>query len=172
MLVTSIQGARIGRNVPGYEVPVINEHAVRAAAGILFLGGALVSTAALFTGTAQPLKPFGMYFMMDMLIRLTAGDRWSPTMTLGRLAVRQREPLWVGAPQKEFAWWFGFGLALVSCASMGLFAAPLWVTLTLCAVCLTLLFLEAAFGICVGCSLYKHVGKQEPQYCPGGSCPV
>lgn len=172
MLVTSIQGARIGRNVPGYEVPVINEHAVRAAAGILFLCGALVSTAALFTGTAQPLKPFGMYFMMDMLIRLTAGDRRSPTMTLGRLAVRQREPLWVGAPQKEFAWWFGFGLALVSCASMGLFAAPLWVTLTLCAVCLTLLFLEAAFGICVGCSLYKHVGKQEPQYCPGGSCPV
>lgn len=158
--------------VPGYAIPVINERAVRAAAGILFLLGAAAFATAFFTGSAQPLQPFGMFFMIDMLLRVTAGDRWSPTLALGRLAVWRQRPEWVGAPQKEFAWWLGFGLALVSCTTMGFFAAPLWVTLALCGTCLTLLFLETAFGICVGCALQSKFGKQPPQYCPGGTCEV
>ncbi|MCW5954727.1 MAG: DUF4395 family protein, partial [Propionibacteriaceae bacterium] len=52
----------------------------------------------------------------------------------------------------------------------GLLAAPLWVTLALCSLCLTLLFLETAFGICVGCALQTRFGKQRPMYCPGDSC--
>nr|WP_262927916.1 DUF4395 domain-containing protein [Microbacterium sp. NIBRBAC000506063] len=93
---------------------------------MFLLGGAAFATA-FFTGSAQPLQPFGMFFMIDMLLRVTAGDRWSPTLMLGRLAVKGQRPEWVGAPQKELAWWLGFGLALVACASMGLFAAPLWI---------------------------------------------
>ncbi len=85
-------------------------------------------------------------------------------------AVRGQRPEWVGAPQKVFAWWLGFALALISCASMGLFAAPLWLTLALCSVCLVLLFLETAFGICVGCALQARFSKDAPMYCPGGSC--
>lgn len=166
------RSSRIGQIVPGYAIPVIDERAVRAAAGILFLLGGAAFATAFFTGTTQPLQPFGMYFMIDMLLRITAGDRWSPTLLLGRLAVRGQRPEWVGAPQKEFAWWLGFGLALVACASMGLFAAPLWLTLALCGVCLTLLFLETAFGICIGCALQSRFGKQQPLHCPGGSCEV
>lgn len=161
---------RIGRFVPGYTIPVINERAVRAAAGILFLLGGAAFATAFFTGSVLPLQPFGMFFMVDMLLRVTAGDRWSPTLMLGRLIVSRQRPEWVGASQKEFAWWLGFGLALVSCTSMGLFTAPLWLTLALCGVCLTMLFLETAFGICVGCVLQTRFGKQAPMYCPGNSC--
>lgn len=162
----------IGTIVPGYLVPVINERAVRAAAGILFLLGAAAFATTLFTGSTQPMKAFGMLFLFDMMLRLIVGDRWSPTMALGRLAVRRQQPEWVGASQKEFAWWLGFALAAVSCASMGLLATPLWVTLSLCGLCLGLLFIETAFGICVGCLLQSRFGKQRPLYCPGGTCGV
>lgn len=161
---------RIGQIVPGYDVAVINERAVRAAAGLLFLAGGIAFAWAVSAQSTRPLQPFGMLFMVDMLLRVTAGDRWSPTMALGRLAVRRQSPEWVGATQKEFAWWLGFGLAATSCVTMGLLAAPLWVTLALCSVCLTLLFLETAFGICVGCALQRRFGKRPPRYCAGGSC--
>ncbi|WP_449282429.1 DUF4395 domain-containing protein [Leucobacter sp.] len=163
---------RIGRVVPGYTIPVIDERAVRAAARILLLLGGAAFATAVFTGTTRPLQPFGMYFMIDMLLRVTAGDRWSPTLFLGRLAVRRQPPEWVGAPQKEFAWWLGFGLALAACASMGLFAAPFQLTLALCGLCLLLLFLETAFGICVGCALQSRFGGRPPRYCAGGSCGI
>ena len=160
----------IGELVSGYEGAVINERAVRAGAGILFLAGGSAFASKVVTGSITPIQPFGMYFMGDMLIRVVAGDRWSPSLLLGRLAVRGLSPEWVGASQKEFAWWLGFGLALISCSSMGLFAAPLWLTLGLCGICLTLLFLEAAFGICVGCALQSKFGKEPPKYCPGNAC--
>ncbi|WP_182354017.1 DUF4395 domain-containing protein [Flaviflexus huanghaiensis] len=161
---------RIGARVPGYVVLVIDERAVRAAAGILLLAGGIAFGTALATGSTAPLQPFGMLFMFDMLLRIGLGDRWSPTLAVGRLAVRRQKPEWVGASQKEFAWMLGFGLAFVSCTTMGLLATPLWVTLVLCGTCLTLLFLETSFGICVGCALQQRFGKTEPMYCPGGIC--
>lgn len=112
-------------------MPVIDERAVRAGAGILFLLGGVAFATAFLSGSMQPLQPFGMLFLVDMLLRVTAGDRWSPSLALGRLAVRRQRPEWVGAPQKKFAWWLGFGLALVSCAGMRLFGAPPWLTLAL-----------------------------------------
>lgn len=166
---TETRAPRIGRIVPGYTIPVIDERAVRAGAGILLLLGGAAFATAFFTGSMQPLQHFGMFFMVDMLLRVAVGDR-SPTLVLGRLVVSGQRPEWVGAPQKEFAWWLGFGLALVSCTSMSLFATPLWVTLALCGICLTLLFLETAFGICVGCALQARFGKQPPRYCPGNTC--
>ena len=160
----------LGKIVPGYDIPVINERAVRAAAGLLFLGGAIAYGFALAAGSTEPLKPFGMFFIVDMALRIIMGDRWSPSLALGRLIVIRQKPEWVGARQKEFAWWLGFGLATISCSSMGLFSAPLWVPLALCGLCLSFIFMEAAFGICVGCSLQKLFDKTPPQYCPGGTC--
>lgn len=164
--------SRIGRVVDGYAIPVINERAVRAAAGMLFLLGGVAFATALFTGLTTLIQLFGLLFMADMLLRVVAGDRWSPSLVLGRLAVRAQRPEWVGAPQKEVAWWVGLSLAAVSCASMGLFASPLWLTLMLCGVCLSLLFLETAFGICVGCAVQMRFGRQPPLYCPGDTCEV
>lgn len=171
-LVSGVDRPHIGQIVAGYDVPVINERAVRAAAGILFLAGGIAMSMAIASGSMQPLQPFGMFFMVDMLIRVLAGDRWSPTLAVGRRIVSRQAPEWVGAQQKQFAWWLGFGLALVSCSAMGLFAAPLWLTLALCSICLAFLFFETAFGICVGCALQARFGRTPPQYCPGGTCEV
>lgn len=167
---TTGQRTRIGTTVPGYDEPVVNERAVRAAAGILFLAGGIAVALAVFEQSSRPLQPFGMFFVMDMFVRVMVGDRWSPTLALGRLIVGRQRPEWVGATQKEFAWWLGLGLALTSCLAMGLLGAPLWVTLALCGLCLSLLFLETAFGICVGCALQARFGARPPRYCPGDSC--
>lgn len=68
--------------VPGYNIPVINERAVRVSAGILFLGGAIAYGTAIVTDSPEALKPFGMFFIIDMALRLILGDRWSPTIAL------------------------------------------------------------------------------------------
>lgn len=163
---------RVGRNVAGYAIPVINEREARAAAGLLFLPGIVLYVTAAHLGTADPLKPFGALFVIDMMIRVTLGDRFAPSLALARLIVRRQAPEWVGAPQKVFAWWLGYGMGITACLATGLLQAPLWVTLALCGVCLSFLFLETAFGICVGCALQRVFSKEQPQYCPGDTCEV
>ena len=39
-----------------------------------------------------------------------------------------------------------------------------------CIVCMALLYLEAVFGICVGCKLYPLVMRRAVSHCPGGVC--
>lgn len=46
----------------------------------------------------------------------------SPAPVVGRLIVRRQRREWVGAPQKEFAWWLGFGLVLLGLTACS--AAP------------------------------------------------
>ena len=162
--------SRVGQWVPGYEIPVINERVARAGAGLLFLPGLVLYVIAATTGPAEPLKPFGALFMIDMFIRVTAGEKWAPSLALGALFVRRQTPEWVGAPQKLFAWWMGYGMGVVACAATGLFQAPLWVTLALCGLCLSFLFLEVAFGICVGCKLQALFSRRPPMYCAGDTC--
>lgn len=161
---------RIGRIIPGYTVPVINEREARAAAGLLFLPGIVLYLNAVHTGSADPLKPFGAVFVLDMLIRVLAGDRFAPSLALARMIVARQQPEWVGASQKMFAWWLGYSMGLAACLATGILQAPLWVTLILCGVCLTFLFLETAFGICVGCRLQSLFSRTPPQYCAGGTC--
>lgn len=159
-----------GESIPGYEIPVFNEREVRASAGILFLIGNVAYMSVLFTGEIRPLQGFAVLFLLDMFIRLFVSPRLSPTLFLGRLTVSRQRPEWVGAPQKRVAWGLGLALAMISCATLGLLALPVVIALALCALCLTVLFLETAFGICVGCELYKLFSRSQPLYCPGDSC--
>ena len=41
-----------------------------------------------------------------------------------------------------------------------------------CVICTTLLYLEAVFGICVGCKLYPLVMRRAVSHCPGGVCTI
>ena len=159
-----------GEIVSGYNIPVFNEREVRASAGILFLFGFTSFLIAWTTGYVLPMRGFAILFLFDILIRLFVSPKFSPTMALGRLIVRKQRPEFVGAPQKRFAWTLGLALALFSCFAMGWLAAPLWQVLSLCGLCVSVLFLETAFGICVGCELQKIFSNTAPQYCPGDSC--
>lgn len=159
-----------GESIPGIAIPVFDERAVRASAGLLFLFGFSGWMTAFFTGDFQLLRAFGALFLIEMMIRLTLSHRVAPAMALGTLLVRWQRPEWVSARQKRFAWWLGLSIAFLGCLGFGWLGFPgVWM-LALCGLCLGLLFLEAAMGICVGCELQRLLSQTPPEMCPGDRC--
>ncbi len=161
---------QFGETVEGIDFGVFNERAVRAAAGILFLVGVSAWWVALLTDFYQPLRAFGILFMIDMFVRLFGNAKYSPSMFLGGIVVKPQRPEWVDAEPKKIAWYLGFGLVTASCLTMGWFALTGPIPLVLCAMCISFLYLEAVFGICVGCELARRFSKQPPRLCPGDVC--
>jgi hypothetical protein len=127
-----------GEIVEGFDIPVFNEREVRASAGLLFILGFTGYIFALTSGVMQPLRGFGMIFMIDMTIRLVLSPRYSPTLALARV--------------------------------IGAFNAPNIVAYVMCGICLSILFFETAFGICVGCEIQQRFSRTPPKYCAGDSC--
>lgn len=167
---TTPAAPEFGEAVEGIDIPVFNERAVRASAGLLFLLGSAGWVAAFFTGEVSLMRAFGVVFLIEMMMRLAVSHRFAPAMALGSLLVRWQRPEWVGASQKKTAWWLGFGIAFIGCLGFGWLGFPLAWMLVLCGLCLTLLFLEAAMGICVGCELHRLFAKTPPELCPGDRC--
>lgn len=164
------QQPEFGEAIAGIDIPVFDERAVRASAGLLFLLGFSGWLTALLSSDFSLLRAFGAIFLIEMMIRLTLNHRYAPAMALGSLIVRWQRPEWVSAKQKRFAWSLGFALAFLGCLGFGWLGFPALWMLVLCAVCLTFLFLEAAMGICVGCELQRLFSRTEPQMCPGDRC--
>jgi hypothetical protein len=50
-------------------------------------------------------------FLLDFFIRLFINPKYAPSMVVGRWIVNNQTPEYVGAPQKMWAWGFGFFLA-------------------------------------------------------------
>ena len=161
-----------GETVSGYAVPVLNEREVRAAAGILFLFALVSFMHAWLVGDFQPIKLFVTVFMLDFIVRVLVNPEFSPSLLLGRAIVARQNVEYVGAAQKRFAWALGLGLstAMFFLVVVGGVIGP--INLLLCLTCLTLLFFESAFGICIGCKAYTLITKAEPELCPGGVCEV
>ena len=166
----SINRPVIGQWVAGIDVPVINERAVRASAGILFLLGFSAWLYGVITGDLQPMRGFGALFAVEMYVRLFLGTRFTPTLLLGALITRHQRPEWVDAKSKRLAWGLGFVMALVGCLALGWLGLPAVIAQTVCAICLSLLYLEAVFGICVGCELARRFAREKPTLCAGDTC--
>jgi hypothetical protein len=163
---------QFGQIHPDYAVPVVNERAVRASAGILFFLAMIAFMNAFLLGNFQPTRVFVVVFLMDFGIRLFTNPLYAPSMVVGQWVVRHQRPDYVGAPQKRFAWGIGFALALLMLYLMVLNNVVGPINMLVCSVCLMLMFFEAAFGICVGCKLYNAFNKDKAQLCPGGVCEV
>jgi hypothetical protein len=163
---------QFGEKLDAYEVRVLNEREVRAAAGILFFFAMITFLTAWLTGNFQPTRVFVVAFLIDFTIRLFVNPKFAPSMILGRFAVRTPREEWVGAPQKRFAWAIGFALALTMFYLVVLNNVVGPVNLIVCLICLLLLFFETAFGICVGCSIYNLFNREKAQLCPGGICDI
>lgn len=161
---------RFGEIRPEYQIPVLNERAVRAAAGILFFLALVCFMNAWLTGNFQPTRVFIVGFLIDFTIRIFVNPRFAPTMIVGQLMVRKQQPEWCGAPQKRFAWGIGFVLAstMLYLVMINNVIGP--INLIVCSMCLILLFFESAFGICIGCKVYNLFNKEKAQICPGGVC--
>lgn len=161
-----------GETVPGYEVPVLNEREVRAAAGILFFFALVSFMNSWLMGNFRLTRIFVIAFLIDFTIRIFINPKFSPTMILGRLATFKQEPEWAGAPQKRFAWAVGWALAVLMFYLIVLNSVIGPINLIVCATCLTLMFFESAFGICLACKIYNAFSKEQAQHCPGGVCEV
>jgi hypothetical protein len=163
---------KFGEDVEGYDIPVLNEREIRAAAGILFFATFLSLMFILFKGNFVPIKYIITFFFADFLIRVFINPAFSPTLIFARLIVRNQTPEYVGAAQKKFAWIIGVVLSATMFFFFIIVNAYSAITGIICLFCLIFLFFESVFGICLGCKLYPLFFKNKVQYCPGEVCDV
>jgi Domain of unknown function (DUF4395) len=161
---------QFGENVEGYDIPVLNEREIRASAGILFLATFISLMLIVFKNNFLPIKYVITFFLTDLIIRVFVSPRFSPTLIIGRLIVRNQVPEYVGARQKKFAWMIGIALSATMFIFMVVVNSYGPVSGIICLVCLLFLFFESAFGICLGCKFYSIFYKGKAQYCPGEIC--
>jgi hypothetical protein len=161
---------QFGENVEGYQVPVLNEREIRAAAGIMFFFAFLSLLQILFTNNFLLAKVVIYLFFTDFLIRLFVSPRYAPTLIIGRIIVGNQTPEYVGAPQKKFSWFIGLALSGAMFGLMVVYNTWSIFTGLSCLFCLIFLFFEASFGICLGCLVYNLLYKEKAKLCPGNVC--
>ena len=61
---------QFGETVPGYNIPVLNEREIRAAAGILFLFVFIAIQRVIYTGDFLMIKYFVLIFLLDFIVRV------------------------------------------------------------------------------------------------------
>jgi hypothetical protein len=159
-----------GEMVAEYDIKVLNEREVRAGAGILFAFALIAFLNSWLVGNFLLTKIFVVGFLVDFAIRLFINPRFSPTLIAGRFFVRNQTVEYVGAPQKRFAWGIGFILASIMFYMVVVNNIVGPANLLVCLLCLTLLFFESAFGICIGCMIYNVFNKEKAKLCPGNVC--
>jgi hypothetical protein len=161
---------QFGETVEGYNIPVLNEREIRAAAGILFLFTFLSLMFILFKGSFLMIKYAITVFMADFIIRVFINPKFAPTLIISRFIVSRQTPEYVGAAQKKFSWIIGVVLSGTMFVLMVLINSYSFITGLICLVCLIFLFFESVFGICLGCLFYNIFYKEKAQHCPGEIC--
>ncbi len=155
----------------GYEVNVLNDREVRAGAGIMFMLGMIVIFVGIGYNHVIVARVYLTVVFIDLSIRLIE-PKYSPFLLFGRLFVKEQKPEYVSATQKRFAWFLGW---LVFIPMMNWFVFHWDITfykVLLCVLCLSIIFFESAFSICLGCKLYALITGKASKYCPGGSCEI
>jgi hypothetical protein len=157
---------------------VVDENEVRAAAGLTMAIGAVAFAYAYFSKQYIPLQAVASLFLVEFLIRVTAGLRYSPVGVLARAVTWGRPPEWVSAKPKRFAWTLGLAMtfAMTIITNSGIRG---WLPRTICLICLTLMWLESVLGLCLGCKIHgllvsRGWASKDPDYevCADGSCEV
>jgi len=161
---------QFGEKVEGYNIRVLNEREIRAAAGILFLIMLISLMLILLKQDFLLIKYVITAFFIDFIIRVLIHPKFSPTLILGRLVVSGQVPEYVGAAQKKFAWTIGLVLSGLMFLLLVILNSYSIITGVTCFICLGFLFFETAFGICVGCLFYRLFYKTEVELCAGEMC--
>ena len=155
---------------------MVNENAVRAAAGLTMVTGAVAFSYAYFDKQYVPLQAVASLFFVEFLIRVTVGLRYSPFGAVAHTITLRHRPQWVSATPKRFAWALGLAMAfaMTVITNSGIRG---YLPRTICLICLTLMWLESTLGLCVGCKIYGllagrgwiSVGSGD-ESCAGGYC--
>ncbi len=163
---------QFGEIVEGYSIPVLNEREIRAAAGIMFLATFISLMEIMYRVNFVPIKYIIVIFFLDFSIRLFINPKLAPLLIVSRWIVSNQNSEYVGAAQKKFAWYIGFILSGIMLFLMVFLNTYSIISGIICLSCLILMFFEAAFGICLGCYIYKLVKKENAKYCPGEVCDI
>jgi hypothetical protein len=174
-------GRRItGLTADGAELKaaVFDENQVRAAAGLTMVLGAVAFSLAYFNAQYLLLQVVSTFFFIEFLSRLAFGISRSPVGVVARLMTHRRAPEWVSAKPKRFAWTLGLGMAfsmmvITNSGIRGLLPR------TICAICLTLMWMESVLGVCLGCKVHALLVRRgwasaDPEFeiCAHGECAV
>jgi hypothetical protein len=155
---------------------VFDENAVRAAAGLTMALGAVAFAYASLAKVYAPIQAVTVLFVAEFALRRVGGLRASPLGWLARAVVRRQSPQWVSAKPKRFAWTLGLAmsLAMAIITNAGIRGA---LPLTICLLCLALMWLESVLGLCLGCEIHRLLvargwaTKDEAfERCAGGVC--
>jgi hypothetical protein len=158
--------------------PAVDERQVRAAAGLTMIIGAVAFSYAYFAKQYVPLQIAASVFFVEFLIRVTAGIRYSPIGVIARAITLGYPPEWVSAKPKRFAWTLGLAMALAMTiiTNSGIRG---YLPRTICLICLTLMWMESALGLCLGCKIYGLLIRRgwaaidpEVEVCADGACQV
>jgi hypothetical protein len=166
------------RVVDGKELhaAAVNEHQARAAAGVMMALGAVAFVYANFDKLFWPIRTTSALLSVDFLVRVTAGLERSPSGLVAGWMTRRLAPQWVSAKPKRFAWTLGLvmAMAMTAITNSGIHGS---VPRTICLICLTLMWMEAVLGLCVGCEIYGLMvrrGWRAPddafEICVSGAC--
>jgi hypothetical protein len=133
--------------------PVFDENAVRAAAGVTMVLGAAAFSLAYFDAQYIPLQMVSTLFFVEFLTRLAFGIRYSPVGVIAGAITSRRAPDWVSAKPKRFAWTLGLGMAfsMMVITNSGIRGM---LPRTICAICVTLMWMESVLGLCLGCKIH------------------
>jgi len=171
-----------GEYIEGKSFKVLEGRSVRASSGVMFLLGAYASINGFILNNYKVIPYIAGFLVLSFFISVFINPKYSPTMLIGRIFVGRQSPLYIGAIQKKFAWSLGLVLSsIIFVLSLFLLNDTTYFepVCMLCIVCLILLYLETAFGICVGCKIYFLAVKvkllpkpTERPNCMGDACGV
>lgn len=164
----------------GYKV--LDERVMRGASGVLLFVAIIASINGFILKNFSVIPYFTGAIMLNFFIGVFINPKFSLAYIISKLIVGKQSPLLIGAIQKRFAWSLGFSMVTVTfILSILLQGNPnlFGPVCMLCIICIALLYLESAFGVCVGCKLYFLAIKlkllKEPKIrpnCSGDSCKI
>ena len=172
-------GERIsGLTADGVELQaaVVDENQARAAAGLTMVLGAVAFSFAYFDAQYILLQAVSTLFFVEFVARLTVGLRNSPIGLIARFTTLRQVPDWVSAKPKNFAWTLGLGMAfsMMVITNSGIRGM---LPRTICAICLTLMWMESVLGLCLGCKIHALLvrrgwASKDPEFeiCANGEC--
>jgi hypothetical protein len=171
-----------GEYTKDHNYKVLDERQLRASAGIMLLLGVIAAINGFILNKYTIIPFISGFLFLNFVIGIFINPTYAPTMLLAKVIIYKQSPLPIGAIQKKFAWSLGLVLsAIILTLSLFLINDPTYFdpVCLLCVICILLLYVETAFGICVGCKLYdvaillKLLKKpSEKPNCMGNSCEV
>lgn len=157
---------------------VFDERQVRAAAGLTMALGGVAFAFAFLAKEFVPIKIVTTFFFVEFALRVGAGLRYTPVGQAARMLTRRGDPQWVSAAPKRFAWALGavMAAAMTLITNAGIRGL---LPMSICLICLTLMWLESVLGLCLGCEVYRVLVRRgwmaaddAYEVCANGACSI